>query len=105
MDTTSTGVNGLQPGDLIEVRARVIDRHANGRAFGTSPTTLKYDPSGPVVGSITSGVFGTTSDNSVYATFSSDQIDIAWTPFLEIDPDESGLQKYAFQFLKKIQQQ
>ena len=102
MDTTSTGVNGLQPGDLIEVRARVIDRHANGRAFGTSPTTLKYDPSGPVVGSITSGVFGTTSDNSVYTTFSSDQIDIAWTPFLEIDPDESGLQKYAFSILKRF---
>ena len=98
---TSTGVNGLQPGDLLEVRAKVIDKHANGTAFGTSPTTLKYDPSGPIAGVIVSGVFGTTSDSSTYTILSSDQVDISWTPFLEADPDESGMQQYAFSILKK----
>ena len=101
MDTASTGVNGLQPGDLIEVRAKVIDKHANTTAFGTSPTILKYDPSGPITGTIVSGVFGTTSDSSTYTILSSDQVDISWTPFLEVDPDESGMQQYAFSILKK----
>ena len=101
MDTTATGVDGLQPGDLIEVRAKVIDKHANEKAFGTSPTTLKYDPSGPSAGQITGGVFGITSDNSIYTIFSTDQVDISWTPFLEQDADESGLQEYGLSILKK----
>ena len=52
-------------------------------------------------GTIVSGVFGTTSDSSTYTILSSDQVDISWTPFLEVDPDESGMQQYAFSILKK----
>ena len=29
MDPNSFGPDGLQPGDLLEVRAKVIDKHAN----------------------------------------------------------------------------
>ena len=50
MDPNSFGPEGLQPGDLIEVRAKVIDKHANETVFGTSTTILRYDPSGPAVG-------------------------------------------------------
>ena len=101
MDPTSFGPQGLQPGDLMVVRAKVIDKHANVTAFGTSPTVLKYDPSGPSIGQITGGVFGTTSSDSTYIVYSSDQVDISWTPFQEINPNESGLKEYAFSILKR----
>ena len=101
MDPNSFGPDGLQPGDLLEVRAKVIDKHANVTSFGISPTVLKYDPSGPAIGQITSGVFGITTDASTDTVFSSDQVDITWTPFEELNPNESGLKEYALSILKR----
>ena len=85
----------------MEVRAKVIDKYANVTAFGNSPTILKYDPSGPAIGQITSGVFGVTADASTDTVFSSDQVNITWTPFEELNPNESGLKEYALSVLKR----
>ena len=101
MDSSSEGNGGIQPGDVIAVRAKVIDKHANVTAFAASTDSLRFDPRGPIIGEIISGVFGTTSDGSTDTVYSSDQIDIAWTSFAEIDPQESGLKEYLFTILKR----
>ncbi|MBA65573.1 MAG: hypothetical protein CMG55_07210 [Candidatus Marinimicrobia bacterium] len=101
MDTNLTASTGLQPGDLLAVRVKVHDKHANVTAFGTSSDSLRFDPSGPVPGQIVSGVFGITSDASTDTIYSNDLVEIAWTPFIESDPQESGLKEYQLTILKR----
>ena len=102
MDPNSLGPDGIQPGDLLEVKAKLIDKHANVTAFGTSETILKYDPSGPSVGELTGGVFGTTPNDSTYTIFSTDLINIFWSPFQELNPNESGLKEYSLSIQREI---
>ena len=101
MDTASSGNDGLQPGDSIYVRARVIDKHANVTAFEISRDKLVYDPYGPSIGSIISGDFGITNDGSQYYQISDDQIDIEWSSFQESGIGGSGLERYELRIRKK----
>ena len=102
MDTSSSNNDGLQPGDSIYVRARVIDKHANVTAFGTSPYKLVYDPNGPTVGTILSGDFPAFTEGGGTDTLVSiDQVSIDWSPFTEEGNNESGLERYELRIKKK----
>ena len=80
-------------GDSLAVRGVIIDRYGN-TTYGTPSTTrLAYDPSAPVIGEIVIGNntnFGTT-------IFSNDTAKVDWTPFIEVNEFESGLDRYEIQ--------
>ena len=80
-------------GDSLAVRGVIIDRYGN-TTYGTPSTTrLAYDPSAPVIGEIVIGNntnFGTT-------IFSNDTAKVDWTPFVEVNEFESGLDRYEIQ--------
>lgn len=77
-------------GDQISVRASLIDRNGNVTIGSESAMQMAYDPTAPVMGSITGGNFSGESSPQ----YSNDLINLEWSEFLESDPGESGVQKY-----------
>ena len=80
-------------GDSLAVRGMITDRFGN-ITYGTpSVTRLAYDPSPPVIGEVLVG------DNTNFGTtiYSNDTSKVDWTPFVEANQFESGLDRYEIQ--------
>ncbi|MBL51004.1 MAG: hypothetical protein CMG57_03505 [Candidatus Marinimicrobia bacterium] len=86
-------------GDSIKFRGKVTDRNGN-FTYGTeSIIKFRYDPTAPIVGSLTGGNFVTLD-----TLFSSDTVSIKWSEFTDFgDPEYySGTERYEVAVEKMI---
>ncbi|MDC0383387.1 Ig-like domain-containing protein [Candidatus Marinimicrobia bacterium] len=77
-------------GDQISVRASLIDRNGNITIGSESITQMAYDPTSPVMGTVTGGNFS----GELSPQYSNDLVSLEWSEFLETDEGESGVETY-----------